>query len=81
MAGPRCICRNNGTGEISAFACLVPCGTEPKNPRLPEKMCHAPRSLFRGLSALIWIPVIVFMVLVFYLLILAIQALKKYLGK
>ena len=44
-------------------------------------MCHAPRFLFRGLSALIWIPVIVFMVLVFYLQILAIQALKKYLGK
>ncbi len=34
-----------------------------------------------GISALIWIPVIVFIVLVFYLLILAIQALKKYLGK
>lgn len=34
-----------------------------------------------GISALIRIPVTAFIVLVFYLLILAIQALKKYLGK
>lgn len=34
-----------------------------------------------GLSAHVWIPVIAFIVLVFYLLVLAIQALRKYLGK
>lgn len=36
---------------------------------------------FQRTLCLIWIPVIVFMVLVFCLPILAIQALKKYLGK
>jgi hypothetical protein len=52
-----------------------------QEPTLAGEECHAPRSLFRGLSALIWIPVIAFIVLVFCLPVLAIQALKKYLGK
>lgn len=52
-----------------------------QEPTLAGEECHAPQSLFRGLSALIWIPVIAFIVLVFCLPVLAIQALKKYLGK
>ena len=34
-----------------------------------------------GISALIWIPVIAFIVLVFYLPVLAIQVLRKHLGE
>lgn len=54
---------------------------EQKRTRPAERHAMVPDMPAAGTSALIWIPAIDFIVLVFYLLVLAIQALRKHLGK